>query len=69
MAKKDSQWYFDLTTGEVMQGKASAWSQRMGPYESREEAANALKIAQSRTDVADAQDEREAEREDNWGEA
>lgn len=65
MADTDFKWFFDPSTGEVAQGKSSAWSQRMGPYESREEAANALKIAQARTELADEQDE--AERDDDWG--
>lgn len=67
MSDTDSKWYYDPATGEVAQGKKSAWSQRMGPYASREEATNAMKIAQARTDLADAQDE--AERDDDWGES
>jgi hypothetical protein len=68
MSETESKWYYDPATGEVAQGKTSAWSQRMGPYNSREEAANAMTIAQARTEQADAQDEAEREREDDWGE-
>ena len=35
----------------------------MGPYDSREEAANALRIARARTAAADAAEEAE----DDWG--
>lgn len=56
-------WYYVPSTGEVAEGKTRSWANRMGPYATREEALNALKIADARNDVADAQDEED----DNWG--
>lgn len=63
MADADNKWYFDLGTGEVSRGKKDSWTGRMGPYASKEEAAQALEIAKARNEAADAQDEAE----ENWG--
>jgi hypothetical protein len=41
-------YYFNTRTGEVEQGYASSWSDRMGPYATRAEAENALAIAAQR---------------------
>lgn len=57
------QFYFNPTTGEVTQGKTESWDNRMGPYDTREEAERALATAQERTKRADAADEAD----DNWG--
>ncbi|MCZ9306372.1 hypothetical protein L8V01_02565 [Corynebacterium sp. c8Ua_181] len=61
MSDADQKWFFDPATKEVSQGKASGWENRMGPYDTREEAENAIEIAQARNDAADAADE-----EDDW---
>lgn len=53
----DEQWYYDLATGEAVQGKVSGWENRMGPYSSRGEAEAALARAKARNDAWDAQDE------------
>ncbi|AKK09287.1 hypothetical protein HCH15_07000 [Corynebacterium testudinoris] len=64
MALNDEKWFFDPQTGDVQQGKEGGWENRMGPYDSREEAADALKIAAARNAEADEEDS-----EDNdWGE-
>lgn len=63
MEPEDLKWYFDPKTGEVTQGKEGAWEDRMGPYDTREEAAGALEIAAARTAAADAEDRKE----DDWG--
>lgn len=63
MEPEDLKWYFDPKTGEVAQGKEGAWEDRMGPYDTREEAAGALEIAAARTAAADAEDRKE----DDWG--
>lgn len=63
MEPEDLKWYFDPSTGEVTQGKEGAWDDRMGPYDTREEAAAALEIAAARTAAADAEDRKE----DDWG--
>ncbi|WP_299139338.1 hypothetical protein [uncultured Corynebacterium sp.] len=61
MSDADQKWFFDPATKEVSQGKISGWENRMGPYDTREEAENAIEIAQARNDAADAADE-----EDDW---
>ena len=53
--------FFDPATKEVSQGKTSGWENRMGPYDTRKEAENAIEIAQARNDAADA-----ADKEDDW---
>lgn len=59
----EKNWYFNPTTGEVTEGAQDSWDNRMGPYATREEAANALKTAAERTKAADAAEEAD----DNWG--
>lgn len=61
MAEK---FYYDTKTSEVTQGKETNWDDRMGPYDTREEAENAMKIANERTKAADRKDEAD----DDWGE-
>ncbi len=64
----DEKWYYNLSTGEVRQGKVDSWSDRMGPYDTEQEAASALETARARTEAADAAERAEQEAEDNWGE-
>lgn len=57
MSETDAQkWYYDTKTGQVSQGKDSAWDSRMGPYDSREEAEAAIETAQHRTKEAEEYD-------------
>ena len=56
MADVENQWFYDPSTGEVSQGKTSGWENRMGPYNSREEAEHAIEIAKARPAQADAED-------------
>lgn len=37
----DDQWWYNTRTGQVEQGTKSPWSDRAGPYSSREEAEGA----------------------------
>lgn len=53
----DDKFYFNPSTGEVTQGKVASWDNRMGPYDTREEAARALETAAQRNKIADDQDE------------
>lgn len=53
----DEKFYFNPTTGEVTQGKVASWDNRMGPYDTREQAAHALEIAAQRNKAADEADE------------
>ena len=57
MSDTDNQWYFDLATGVVSQGKAGNWTDRMGPYATEAEARDALALAAERTRQADEYDE------------
>lgn len=57
-------WYFDLATGDVSTDKKPGWRNRLGPYDSQEEAIKALEIARRRTEEADAEDAADNE----WGE-
>lgn len=57
IADDEHGWYFNLTSGEVEQGLVSPWTDRMGPYPSREAAAQALATAKARNEAWDAQDE------------
>ena len=53
----DEKFYFNPSTGDVTQGKVASWDNRMGPYDTREEAERALETAAQRNQVADDQDE------------
>ncbi|AHI02870.1 hypothetical protein CFAL_04070 [Corynebacterium falsenii DSM 44353] len=53
----ENKWYFDTQTGEVTQGKTDSWENRMGPYDSKEEASHALEIVRQRNKAADEYDE------------
>ncbi|MGO1316511.1 MAG: SPOR domain-containing protein [Cellulomonadaceae bacterium] len=59
------QYYFNVTTGQVELGKESPWDQRMGPYPTREAAAQALGRAQARTEAWDEEDERRRQERDD----
>lgn len=63
MSDAEKKWYFNPSTGAVTEGTEDSWDNRMGPYATREEAENALKIAAERNAAADAADEAD----DNWG--
>ncbi|WKD57298.1 hypothetical protein CAPI_03700 [Corynebacterium capitovis DSM 44611] len=59
----EEQFYFNPATGEVTEGRESAWTDRMGPYATREEAEHALATAAQRNQRADAAEEADEE----WG--
>jgi hypothetical protein len=52
----EDQYYFDTRTGEVTRGPQKAWSSRMGPYPTREAAAQALERARARSEAWDEED-------------
>ncbi|AUH69802.1 MULTISPECIES: hypothetical protein [Gordonia] len=56
----DDQWYFDLSTGNVTQGKIGNVFNRMGPYPDEATARRALEIAAARNAAADSQDDEES---------
>ena len=53
----DEKYFFNLETGQVEKGKVSAWDKRMGPYDTQEEAQQALATAQERTREWDNDDQ------------
>jgi hypothetical protein len=56
-AQDDEGYYYDTRTGEVTRGRVRSWSHRMGPYRSREAAAQALEIARARAKAWDEEDQ------------
>ena len=62
MHNEDLKYYSNLETHQVEQGKISSYDNRIGPYDTREEAEHALEIAKERNRVADAYDEQD----DRW---
>ena len=57
MHNEDLKYYYNLETRQVEQGKVSSYDNRIGPYDTREEAEHALEIARERNRIADAYDE------------
>ncbi|WP_129360940.1 MULTISPECIES: SPOR domain-containing protein [Micrococcaceae] len=55
---EDQQFWFNTYTHTVEQGAQSDYRQLLGPYSSREEAQNALNIAQERNEKWDEDDAR-----------
>ena len=62
MHNEDLKYYYNLETRQVEQGKVSSFDNRIGPYDTREEAEHALEIARERNRIADAYDEQD----DRW---
>lgn len=62
MHREDLKYYYNLETRQVEQGKVSSFDNRIGPYDTREEAEHALEIARERNRIADAYDEQD----DRW---
>lgn len=59
MSSEDApRFWFNPTTGEVEEGRVSPWTDRMGPYPTREAAQRALDTAGSRTEAWDEEDRR-----------
>ncbi|GAB3589796.1 hypothetical protein CFAEC_09720 [Corynebacterium faecale] len=57
MADSDMKWFYDLSTGQVTQGKATGFETRMGPYDTEAEARHALERVNARNEIADDWDE------------
>lgn len=49
-------YYFNLRTREVEQGPQSIWADRLGPYDTYDEAVKALDRAKERNEIWDEQD-------------
>ncbi|MBB4137702.1 hypothetical protein [Gordonia humi] len=50
------EWYYQISTGEVMRGKLVGVLDRMGPYPDEATARRALEIAAARNAAADEKD-------------
>ncbi|QAY71348.1 SPOR domain-containing protein [Xylanimonas protaetiae] len=57
-ADRAPRYWFNTRTGRVEEGRQSAWTELMGPYDTAEEAARALDSARRRTDAWDDDDDR-----------
>ncbi len=57
MSDQTGEWYYNVSTGEVTQGKEPNALNRMGPYPNEETARRALEIAAERNADADAEDD------------
>lgn len=60
----DREFYFNIETGQVEEGRVSDWTRRMGPYPTREAAEHALEGAARRTAAWDEADRRWRDQED-----
>lgn len=58
-ADSGERYYYNVATGEVERGYESDWTNRMGPYDTAEEAANALETAKARNAAWEAAEARE----------
>lgn len=58
------QFYFNIRTRQVEEGRQSDWSELMGPYPTREAAERALDTARENTDRWDEEDRRWEDGED-----
>ena len=70
----DTEWYYNLVTGQVEQYEGGRAEDRLGPYRSREEAQQALDHAQLRNEqwdndprYRDEDEEDEGDGDDDWG--
>ena len=57
MSETDGDFWFNLSTRAVEQGRQSSWEHRLGPYPTREAAERALEGAHQRTEAWDDEDE------------
>ena len=44
------EFYYDLATGEIQEGKVAGWTSRMGPYPSAEAARHAMDKVRTRNE-------------------
>ncbi len=58
MSDEAEEFWFNVRTRSVEQGRQSSWEQRLGPYPTREAAEHALQEARGRTEAWDEADEK-----------
>jgi hypothetical protein len=59
MTGAGQQFYYNVVTHQVEQGKVSGWADLIGPYPTREAAAKALESAAARTQKWEAEEQEE----------
>ncbi|HEX5334119.1 MAG TPA: SPOR domain-containing protein [Cellulomonas sp.] len=59
MTGSGQQFYYNVATHQVEEGRVSDWSNRMGPYPTREAAQKALETAAARAQKWKAEEEEE----------
>lgn len=64
MSEGPAQFWYNARTGEVEEGRQTSWTDRMGPYPTREAAQEALEKADRRTEAWDEEDRRW--KDDDW---
>jgi len=57
MSDTNDDFWFNVRTRTVEQGRQSSWEHRLGPYPTREAAERALEDAHQRTEAWDDEDE------------
>lgn len=57
VADDETQFWYDLSTGQVDQGHQKGQAHLMGPYPSRADAQRALETARARTEAWDAEED------------
>lgn len=68
MTAESGKWWFNLKQQTVEYGPQSGMGDRIGPYESREEAEAALHIAAQRAEEWAEEERKEREERSLWGE-
>ncbi|GAA1413786.1 hypothetical protein AUR04nite_25650 [Glutamicibacter uratoxydans] len=53
----EGQYWYNVATKSIERGPQSDWSQLLGPYDSEDEARNAMAKVQARNEAWDEQDE------------
>jgi hypothetical protein len=59
MTDSGQEFYYNVVTHQVEEGKVSAWNDLMGPYPTREAAAKALETASARSQKWEAEEREE----------
>ena len=57
---EEGKYWYNVSTGSIEKGPQSDWTKLLGPYDTEEEARNAMSKVQARNEAWDAEDEEEA---------
>lgn len=53
----EGKYWYNVSTGGIEKGPQSDWTQLLGPYDTEDEARNAMTKVQARNEAWDAEDE------------